>query len=748
MGLLLAFLPISGASAALTRPAATSPTDAVWFDGAGLSRSVALAAGRRQGAAPEAEGELDDLETRPLGLDLDPEAAMRSRPFIIGERADAAFGQQTDDDESPQPLSETVARDSLGEFLDRRGVTRATRAAALARYDDPETSEIVPAPSLRAALLMLSGWKPYQATIDAVLDGANPSGRPFLSVDFGRTGIGGAVATLVEGWSGGFSLIVAARYAGDRPEQLIPLVVHEALHGGGGNSREEEIIANILDTICYAEVLLVAPEAATVGSQLAVFNNATLLALLNSTGRAGPSRLGISASPLGDVWLGPHLEDVDGASIRDAIGDDRFYDSLPRGGSPGQPTLSALLGRFPGAAALGPEPDFGEPALAVIDRGIGDLIPPVDAVDLARLLGLDVVGAVVEEAVAAALPRDPVAAVGRRPFVPMDTDLFTIGAPIAGDVPSPTSSQARAALGSLLEGGGATSSVREELLARFDDPVFRTQIADPSLRVAALLLGGGEPWDVTLATVLGGTGRTGSPIPIRFADLPYGIPVAREASPDAVDGETRATPRTPTLGPAILINRDLVGEAPALLASYVVEGTLIDAPPADEPPAANQAVAAALLGTLAYADLIALSPEVVATGTAATVARNRQLLALLNSGARPQATAVAEEAGFGFLAAPDGVDDVLPGLYADAGSFADYAVSQARAVETSGTRAGEASRVFRRYLVFAGVASRAAGAPSTFDRATLEDLDAELGAFLSPAEVRAAARTLRLGVGG
>src|SRR5262249_7423374 len=153
---------------------------------------------------------------------------------------------------------------------------------AVASYDSKKVKRIVSSPTLRASLLMLTDWTPYQATIDAVIGGENPSGKPFRTVAFDNIGFGGAIATLYDDpRDGRHSMIVDSAYEVEPPEQLINVIVHESLHGGGENSAEEEIIANILDTICYAEVLGVDPDAAYDGTELALFNNLELLALLN-----------------------------------------------------------------------------------------------------------------------------------------------------------------------------------------------------------------------------------------------------------------------------------------------------------------------------------------------------------------------------------------------------------------------------------------------------------------------------------
>ena len=446
------------------------------------SVTVGQLAGRVEAAvgapARAAESELADLAVTPLTPDLDPEAVLLDRPFIIGPAAGKAFRARAN---PARPISEETgetARRRLARFLDRRGVDPTFRLATLNRFDDPTVAAIAPPPNLRAALLMLSGWDPYETTVAAILDGANPSGRPYSSIDFGQTGMSGAVATLIEEPDGRFRLVIERRHADDPPELLVPVLVHESLHGGGDNSREEEIIANILDTIAYAEVLLIAPEVATTGTELAIFNNATLVALLNSTGRAGPGHLGVSASPLDDVWLGRGLEEIDARSIRDAIAGDGFYDSLGLGGSPGQPALTALLRRFPGSSMLGPEPRFDEAAIDVIDRGVGQVLPPPAVFSLALTLGLDLAAGVTEPFATAPIPTDPTAALLARPFVPTDPAILDRAAAAIPPAPGNTA-EIREELRLVLARHAVHESRRAELLAMFDDPSVAAIAPEP-----------------------------------------------------------------------------------------------------------------------------------------------------------------------------------------------------------------------------------------------------------------------------
>lgn len=342
---------------------------------------------RRTDTQPGPGGsELDGLSIAPIDSSVSPDVIMRQRPFILDENAYPAFRQ----DAVNVRLDETAGRERLQALLIGRHVDPATVASAVARYDDPAVIEIIPAPSLRVALLMMTDWEPYAAVISTMLDGRNQTNKPYTSIVFGDTRRDAAVAELTQR-NGTIRLVIDNTYALESPEQLMPVLVHESLHGGDDNSVEEEAIATILNIVAYAELLLQMPDVATYGTKLTAYNNVFLMALINSTGVAGPGQLGISDSPRDDVWLGTLLEEIDARSMRDAVTGDSIYDGVPTGGSAGHVTLARLLKRFPGQARLAPITDFDEAILDFIDRGIGDVLPPPDVVRLANLLGLDVI---------------------------------------------------------------------------------------------------------------------------------------------------------------------------------------------------------------------------------------------------------------------------------------------------------------------------------------------------------------------
>ena len=179
-----------------------------------------------------------------------------------------------------------------------------------------------------------------------------------------------------------------------------------------------------------------------------------------------------------------------------------------------------------------------------------------------------------------------------------------------------------------------------------------------------------------------------------------------------------------------------------MLAAALVEAAVLPAGAGDGPPTADAATVAALAGTLAYADLVDRDPALAAAGTPATLARNQDLLALLNS--VPGADAVPTARGL--AAAPDG-DDVLPGLHQDPASFADHIRSGSRANGREASRAAVvASPVLADALARAGVPLRATDARAPTGRDTLAALDARLDALLPAASVLRLAEALALGV--
>jgi hypothetical protein len=157
----------------------------------------------------------------------------------------------------------------------------------------------------------------------------------------------------------------------------------------------------------------------------------------------------------------------------------------------------------------------------------------------------------------------------------------------------------------------------------------------------------------------------------------------------------------------------------------------------------DEAVASALLGTLAYADIVASDPELVTQSTWGVIQRNRDLLALINSSS--WAPGLDSLNSVGFLRPSNDAVDILPGLYDDAASFAEFITARPRSIGLESRSSAEAPPVFAEYLDFAGIDLRVSGDGTIIDAETLGELDANLGAFLSPDDALRTAEILQLG---
>ncbi len=252
---------------------------------------------------------------------------MRARPFVLPDHLTPAFDFEAI---TTDPVTPEEARADLERVLHLRNLPseRIDAIVSPVRRSGHRHGRFR-LPNLRAALLMLSDWDPYQVTIDAILDGTNESGHPFEAVDFRPLEFGAAVATLQVAYSTGAPrLLLSDRYKNESPQQLIPVLVHESMHDGVDNSYEEEIIASLLDSLAYAEVLSLDPAAAHAGTELTAYNNVQLFALMNSIGRRGAGYVGVETSLDGDVYIGAGLENFDADSIRAGIASDPWYAQL------------------------------------------------------------------------------------------------------------------------------------------------------------------------------------------------------------------------------------------------------------------------------------------------------------------------------------------------------------------------------------------------------------------------------------
>jgi hypothetical protein len=281
----------------------------------------------------------------------------------------------------------------------------------------------------------------------------------------------------------------------------------------------------------------------------------------------------------------------------------------------------------------------------------------------------------------------------------------------------------RQALADLLRLQQATPAERSATLARFDDPGIEARIPDPQLRAAAILLGSLDPWSATLDAVL-------APSPHRwnvgFAPLP--APVNALASIDAEGVRD------------VRLNELLIGDSLETTAAALLEGLLL----AGERRTSDGALLAALMSTLAYADLVTIHPDAPETLTWGTVSRNLDLLALLNSA--PWSAGGSSSASIGFLGAANGAADILPGLIPDATSFQAHVLGSARGAGADQLGSAAPSELLAGLAQVGGVSLPLTPNGPVIDDAAIRLLDGGVSAFLTPDEAVLLISALDLGI--
>jgi hypothetical protein len=221
--------------------------------------------------------------------------------------------------------------------------------------------------------------------------------------------------------------------------------------------------------------------------------------------------------------------------------------------------------------------------------------------------------------------------------------------------------------------------------------------------------------------VLDGKNPDGAPLRILYEPMRDSAPAARRSDRDG------------KADPAILINSLLVGEPPQVLASIIVEALLLH----DDRLVKVEAIAAATLGTLAWARIVETDPAAAAGRTWGVLQRNQYLLALLNTNAL--------EGELGILGDDERIADVLPGVYADAPTFADYIDMRPWGSRFNRYSELVAPNLFSRLLRAVGIEPRAStGGKITYGEATLSDLDEAVSRFLGPEDLLAVANALKL----
>jgi hypothetical protein len=669
------------------------------------------------------ENEIADLVVVPIDPGWDGSQLLRSRPLILNWNLNPAFALGP----TGAILDETQARNELAAFLTLRGLPAMNVQAVLARFDDPDVVNVIAAPAIRAALLMLSGLEPYQAVIDSLIGGKNETGLPFAAVEFADLGIANAVAMIhpPSAQTGGrFLMQIASVFANEPPLQLLPAIIHESMHGDGENSGPEELAANILDTVAYGELLLIDPSAAYDGTQLTAYNNLQLYALLNSMGARGGGQIGINTSATGDIFVGPGLEAFDARSIRASILQDPFYGALGSNASAISPVASALLKRISGETSLGAFPVFDEALLALLDRGISQIITPDAALSLALTLGLNATAGSAE--IQSTLRPATLLDLEARPFVPVRASLFDMN---TSRRPASTTDERtmRLALSESLAAHASTTLVRSQSLALFDDAAFAASYPDNQLRAALALLTAIDPWAPLVESVIA---QESDAVTWRIEFAPLPLPINAMFAPSL------------TGNPGVRINDYLIGDSLEVTASAIIEGILLES----DRRTPNTTTIAALMSTMAYAAMVDDLPSIASKPTWGTISRNIDLLALLNSAPWSSSVESMAPEEIGFLAAAPGVTDVLPGLVQDAGSFQAYVLNSARADGVDAVTLSIPSKLLLDVAESSGAPLPQGAGGAVIDQVAMLQLDGRVSKLMAPEMTASVLAALGLGV--
>lgn len=198
-------------------------------------------------------------------------------------------------------VSAVTVTTNLKAFLDKKVtagiISQASEDAAIARYNNSTTKAIIPDANLRAAMVSLVGTIAEPA-IGAMLDGKNVTGKSQTIIDFSTdVGPSAEVAETLVLVNGRLRTLFKTSYAGEPFQALSTWIAHEALHQDADAGQNEAIATNVVETMVWAQQLLVDSSYVNTNTALVKSENVKLLAMLNS-GKALFPRVGMLGAAL------------------------------------------------------------------------------------------------------------------------------------------------------------------------------------------------------------------------------------------------------------------------------------------------------------------------------------------------------------------------------------------------------------------------------------------------------------------
>jgi hypothetical protein len=208
---------------------------------------------------------------------------------------------------TPTAPSENTVRAALVTHLDKKvtagTITADEKTAALALFDDTTNKSTVPSANLRAAIVSLYGTV-GESSIPHLLGTSNVTGKRYSVIDFSDSEVSASALvaeTLINPTNGRLRTLYKSSFKGENFLALSANLAHEALHQDTGtivvDGISEEIFCNTVETVVWAQQLMIDKAPADDHTQLVTNQNALLLAMLNS-GKALYPRVGVYDAPL------------------------------------------------------------------------------------------------------------------------------------------------------------------------------------------------------------------------------------------------------------------------------------------------------------------------------------------------------------------------------------------------------------------------------------------------------------------
>lgn len=280
---------------------------------------------------------------------------------------------------TPADRDPAAVRSALGALLDRRGASSTSRQAVLARYDSiPQGA--VPSPKLRAALAALTGTFAEPA-LDSLFTNNNCTGQPVALIAFqAPPGAPSLLGRSTRQADGRRVISINPSLEGERIEDLMPMVAHEAIHCDNSDGRYEEIAATAFDTFLYLGILVTDPSLATGGTLLSREFNIDAIALINS-GRRYPESVGV----LPTVGTSQVLPGTASPSVAFAEYVAASYPEIQQNDSPEEPLARAYSDALATISGIRPASPFN---LTYLDELLGAAMDPSILAAAIGILGL------------------------------------------------------------------------------------------------------------------------------------------------------------------------------------------------------------------------------------------------------------------------------------------------------------------------------------------------------------------------